>query len=71
MPNWCECTLTLHGPDRAIDDFIEKNRTPERLLSFSAALPPPEWLDDQLGTASCAVCVLWEDRRLASAMVHD
>lgn len=49
MPNWCECTLTLHGPDTAIDNFIEKNRTPEMLLSFSAALPPPEWLDDPLG----------------------
>lgn len=48
MPNWCECDLTLHGPDTAIDDFIQKTRGPETLLFFSAAVPPPVGLDELL-----------------------
>ena len=44
MPNWCECTLTVEGPNQDADNFIARVSIPEKELnlSFETTVPTPE-----------------------------
>jgi hypothetical protein len=45
MPNWCDNSLTIEGPQEALQDFYEKNTSKETVhysLSFNALVPLPE-----------------------------
>ena len=45
MPNWCNNTLTVTGPNHELQRFYNLNRGPDTELSLDALVPEPESVD--------------------------
>ena len=59
MPNWCNNTLTVTGPESAVEDFRAASTTDGDHLSFNRLVPVPQD-DDRLGTATRRWGTKWD-----------
>lgn len=42
MPNWCECDLSISGPNEELEKFLETVKSEESLFDFNRLIPYPE-----------------------------
>lgn len=63
MPNWCENTLTVEGPEELLEKFFKAAEKEEQVLCFQNLHPMPEELE---GTSSPGEMPNWYDWRVAN-----
>ena len=48
MPNWCENTLTVKGPDKTIKSFVRTAKAKGTALSLNKFIPMPKKLENTI-----------------------
>ena len=67
MPNWCTNTLTVKGPEAALEKFVEAVRTSESALSLDRIVP----MDPRLRATPSTTNPTPEQRRAMDENVRD